>query len=89
MSWANTSTLPEVLFGSVCADLGRMIVENNGTVTDLSRREVLILQTLLDADEATVSAQDIYRAAWETRGVPEGRALTLRCVGCGARLNWM
>lgn len=76
MSWANTSTLPEIMFGTVCADLGRMIVDNDGTVTDLSRREVLILQTLLDADEATVSAQDIYRAAWETRGIPEGRALT-------------
>ena len=76
MSARNASSNPVIAFGNTSVDLNRMIVERDGVVTDLSRREVLILQTLLDAAETTVAAQDIYRVAWETRGAPEGRALT-------------
>jgi len=64
-------SLPPVLVrGDVCLDAAHRLVTRAGRRLDLSPKEFAVLEVLLEADGAVISAEDLLERAWDEAADP-------------------
>jgi DNA-binding response OmpR family regulator len=66
-----TPSLPPVLrYGDIALDPARRRVERAGKIVDLTRKEFAVLEVLMAADGATISAEELLERVWDEHTDP-------------------
>jgi len=74
---------PLVVRGDILLDRARRRVSSSGRPISLNRKEMGVLEALLVADGAVVSAEDLLESVWDENADPFTNTVTVRWLGSG------
>jgi DNA-binding response OmpR family regulator len=81
------STPPVVRRGDLVVDRARQRVSRAGRPVSLTRKELGLLVTLLDADGAVVSAEELLERVWDEHADPFSRTVTVTLARLRSKLG--
>jgi DNA-binding response OmpR family regulator len=71
------SSSPQIVRGEIVLDRARRLVSRDGRPISLTRKELGVLEELLVADGAVVSAEDLLTRVWDENADPFTRTVTV------------
>jgi DNA-binding response OmpR family regulator len=77
LSRRGPTAAPVMVRGDLVFDRARRRVSRAGTPISLNRKELGLLETLLAADGAVVSAEEMYERVWDEHADPFSRTVTV------------
>lgn len=81
------STAPVVQRGELAVDRARHRASRSGRPISLTRKELGVLETLLAADGAVVSAEELLERVWDEQADPFSRTVTVTLARLRAKLG--
>ena len=81
------STPPVVLWGDLAVDTARRSVSRAGRPVSLTRKELGVLEELLAADGAVVSAEALLERVWDEHADPFSRTVTVTVARLRGKLG--
>jgi DNA-binding response OmpR family regulator len=81
------STPPVVGHGDLVFDRARRSVSRSGRPVSLTRKELGVLEVLLSADGAVVSAEDLLERVWDEHANPMSRTVTVTVARLRTKLG--
>jgi DNA-binding response OmpR family regulator len=81
------STPPVVRRGDLVVDRARRRVSRAGRPVSLTRKELGLLVTLLDADGAVISAEELLERVWDEHADPFSRTVTVTLARLRSKLG--